>query len=94
MKSAPATWLPDPATESEALIKEARRRQRRRYIAAGVAVAAVLASAAGVLAVGEVLAISLRSISGAPSTANANPAERRRFSRPSQPSTADPGPAG
>jgi hypothetical protein len=50
MKAAPASWLPDPGTDPEALIKEARRRQRRRYIAAGVAVVAVLASGAGVLA--------------------------------------------
>jgi photosystem II stability/assembly factor-like uncharacterized protein len=50
MKTAPASWLPDPGTEPEALIKEARRRQRRRYVAAGVAVVAVLASAAGVVA--------------------------------------------
>jgi hypothetical protein len=34
----------------EALIKEARRRQRRRWLAVGVAVAAVLAGAAGVAA--------------------------------------------
>jgi hypothetical protein len=50
MKTAPASWLPDPGTPPDALIKEARRRQRRRYVAVGVAVAAVLASAAGVTA--------------------------------------------
>ncbi|HEX4660984.1 MAG TPA: hypothetical protein VH307_26635 [Streptosporangiaceae bacterium] len=49
MRTAPASWLPDPRTQPEALIKEARRRQRRRWLAAGVAVAAVLASAAGVV---------------------------------------------
>ena len=37
-------------TEPEALIKEARRRQRRRWLAVGVAVAAVLAGVAGVAA--------------------------------------------
>jgi hypothetical protein len=40
----------DPQTEPEALIKEARRRQHRRWLAAGVAVAAVLAGAVGVAA--------------------------------------------
>jgi hypothetical protein len=50
MKTARASWLPDPGTQPEALIKEARRRQRRRYAAIGVAVVAVLASAAGMLA--------------------------------------------
>jgi photosystem II stability/assembly factor-like uncharacterized protein len=50
MKTAPATWQPGTGTEAEALIKEARRRQRRRYLAAGIAVVAVLASAAGVVA--------------------------------------------
>ena len=42
MRSAPPGWLPDARTGPEALIKEARRRQRRRWLAAGVAVAAVL----------------------------------------------------
>jgi hypothetical protein len=50
MKTAPASWLPDPGAEPEALIKEARRRQRRRHVAAGAAIVAVLASAAGVVA--------------------------------------------
>jgi hypothetical protein len=50
MKTAPARWLPGPGTQPEALIKEARRRQRRRYIAVGVAVVAVLGGAAGVAA--------------------------------------------
>jgi hypothetical protein len=41
--------LPEARTEPEALIKEARRRQRRRWLAAGVSVAVVLAGvAAGV----------------------------------------------
>ena len=37
---------PDAGTEPEALIKEARRRQRRRWLAVGVAVAVVLAGVA------------------------------------------------
>jgi hypothetical protein len=43
-------WLPDARTEPEALIKEARRRQRRRWLAVGVAVVVVLAGVAGVAA--------------------------------------------
>jgi hypothetical protein len=39
-----------PAPGAEALIKEARRRQRRRYAATGVAAAAVLAAALGAFA--------------------------------------------
>ena len=50
MRIAPPGWLPEARTEPEALIKEARRRQRRRWLAAGVAVAAVLAGVAGVAA--------------------------------------------
>jgi hypothetical protein len=50
MKTAPARWLPGTGTQPEALIKEARRRQRRRYIAVGAAVVAALGSAAGVAA--------------------------------------------
>jgi hypothetical protein len=50
MKTTPARWLPGPGTQPEALIKEARRRQRRRYVAVGAAVVAVLGSAAGVAA--------------------------------------------
>ena len=50
MRSAPPGWLPDARTGPEALIKEARRRQRRRWLAAGVAVAAVLAGVAGLAA--------------------------------------------
>src|ERR1700733_12690996 len=42
--------LPAPGPDLEALIKEARRRQRRRYAATGVALAAVLAAAIGALA--------------------------------------------
>jgi hypothetical protein len=43
-----APWPPGTRTQPEALIKEARRRQRRRYLAVGVAVVALLGSAAGV----------------------------------------------
>jgi hypothetical protein len=50
MKTAPARWRPGTGTQPEALIKEARRRQRRRYVAVGVAVVAVLGGAAGVAA--------------------------------------------
>jgi hypothetical protein len=45
MKSTAVVTAPDPGTE--ALIREARRHQRRRYAATGVAVAAVLAAALG-----------------------------------------------
>jgi len=48
MRIAPPGWLAEARTEPEALIKEARRRQRRRWLVAGVAVAAVLAGVAGV----------------------------------------------
>ena len=41
---------PGTGAQPEALIKEARRRQRRRYLAVGAAVAAVLGSAAGLAA--------------------------------------------
>jgi len=47
MRTAPPAGLPDTRTDPEALIKEARRRQRRRCLAVGVAVAAVLAGVAG-----------------------------------------------
>jgi len=50
VRIAPPGWPPEARTEPEALIKEARRRQRRRWLAAGVAVAAVLAGVAGVTA--------------------------------------------
>ena len=48
MKTAPPLGL--PGTQPEALIKEARRRQRRSRLAVGVAVVAVLGGAAGVAA--------------------------------------------
>jgi hypothetical protein len=47
---APPGWPPEARTGPEALIKEARGRQRRRWLAAGVAAAAVLAGVAGVAA--------------------------------------------
>ena len=50
MRIAPPGWVPDARTGPEALIKEARRRQRRRWLAVGVAVAVVLAGVAGVAA--------------------------------------------
>jgi hypothetical protein len=50
VRIAPPGWLPDARTGPEALIKEARRRQRRRWLAVGVAVAVVLAGVAGLAA--------------------------------------------
>jgi hypothetical protein len=50
MQTAPPGWLPDPGTEPEAVIREARRRQRRRWLAAGVAIVTVAAGAAAVIA--------------------------------------------
>jgi hypothetical protein len=50
MKTAPVRWIPGTGAPAEALIKEARRRQRRRYLVIGVAVVAVLGGAAGVAA--------------------------------------------
>lgn len=47
MKTAPPGWLADAGTEL-ALIGEARRRQRRRYLAAGMAIIAVAAGAVAV----------------------------------------------
>jgi hypothetical protein len=48
MRTAPPGWLPEVGTE--VLIREARRRQRRRWLAIGVAVTAMLGGAAGVAA--------------------------------------------
>ena len=50
MRIAPPGGLPDTRTGPEALIKEARRRQRRRWLAVGVAVAVVLAGVAAGMA--------------------------------------------
>ncbi len=47
MRTAPPGWPPAAGPEPEVLIKEARRRQRRRYLVIGLATA-VLAGAAGV----------------------------------------------
>ena len=48
MKTAPPGWRPDTGADAEALIKEARRRQHRRYLVTGVAALVVLAGVAGV----------------------------------------------
>ncbi|MGH3152477.1 MAG: hypothetical protein ACRDOB_17360 [Streptosporangiaceae bacterium] len=50
MRIAPPGCLPDAGTQPDALIKEARRRQRRRRLAIGVAVATVLAGLVGLAA--------------------------------------------
>ena len=42
--------VPEPGPGVEALIKEARRRQRRRYAATGIAAVAVAAAALGAFA--------------------------------------------
>ena len=48
MKTAPPGWLSSVGADPEALIKEARRRQHRRYLAVGLAVVVMLAGAVGV----------------------------------------------
>jgi DNA-binding beta-propeller fold protein YncE len=48
--AAPPGRLADAGTEAEALIQEARRRQHRRWLAAGVAMAVVAAATATVIA--------------------------------------------
>jgi dipeptidyl aminopeptidase/acylaminoacyl peptidase len=48
MRTARPGWPPAAGAEPEVLIKEARRRQRRRYLVAGLATAVVLAGAAGI----------------------------------------------
>jgi len=50
MITAPPGWRAGPGTEPEALIREARRRQRRRWLAAGVVIAVVAAGAAAGIA--------------------------------------------
>lgn len=54
MKTAPPSWRPDTAADPEALIKEARRRQRRRHMAIGLVIAVMLTGAvtAGVVGTG------------------------------------------
>jgi DNA-binding beta-propeller fold protein YncE len=48
--AAPPGWLPDTGTGPEAVIREARRRQRRRWLAAGAAVAVAVAAVVSVIA--------------------------------------------
>lgn len=48
MKTVPPGWPPAAGPEPEVLIKEARRRQRRRYLLVGLATIAALATVAGV----------------------------------------------
>lgn len=50
MRIAPPGWQPDTGAEPEDLIREARRRQRRRWLAGGVAGVVLLAGVAGVVA--------------------------------------------
>src|SRR5260370_134441 len=50
MRIAPPSWQPDTGAEPEDLIREARRRQRRRWLAAGVAGVVMLAGVAAGLA--------------------------------------------
>ena len=50
MTAAPPGSLAGPRAEPQALIKEARRRQRRRWLAAGAAVALAVAGAAAAIA--------------------------------------------
>ena len=45
MTAAPPGWLPDTSADPEALIKEARSRQRRRYLRTGLVAIALLAGA-------------------------------------------------
>ncbi len=47
MKTAVPIWLAGPGTEPEAVIREARRRQHRRWLAVAVAVGTVTSVAAG-----------------------------------------------
>ena len=50
MNTAPPGWLAEPGTEPEAVIREARRRQHRRWLVAGVALAVAAAGVAAVIA--------------------------------------------
>jgi DNA-binding beta-propeller fold protein YncE len=50
VNTAPPGLLTEPGTEPEAVIRQARRRQRRRWLAAGVAMAVAAAAAAAVIA--------------------------------------------
>jgi DNA-binding beta-propeller fold protein YncE len=48
--AAPPGWLPDAGIEPEAVIREARRRQHRRWLAVAVAAAVVIGGTAAVVA--------------------------------------------
>jgi hypothetical protein len=48
MKTTSPGWLPDAGADPEALIREARRRQHRRYLVVGLAIVVLLAVAVGV----------------------------------------------
>jgi hypothetical protein len=48
--AAPPGWLPDAGAEPEAVIREARRRQHRRWLAVAVATAVVIGGVAAVVA--------------------------------------------
>ena len=74
MRTAPARGLPGTGTPPEALIKEARSRQRRRRVAIGAAVVAVLGSAAGVAAGLREPGSSQRPGAGSPGQAASVPA--------------------
>ena len=50
MKTARSGWLPDAGADPEALIKEARRRQHRRYMMVCLVIVVLLAGAAGITA--------------------------------------------
>jgi hypothetical protein len=50
MKNTSVRPAPGPATDPEAIIREARRRQRRRYAATGIAAAVALAAVLGTFA--------------------------------------------
>lgn len=50
MRTAAPSRLAEPGAEPESVIREARRRQHRRWLAAGMAIAAVVAGAAVVIA--------------------------------------------
>jgi Tol biopolymer transport system component len=50
MSIAPPGWLADAGADPELLFKEARRRQRRRHLVAGLAIVVVLVSIAGLAA--------------------------------------------
>lgn len=71
MKTTLPGWLPDAGADPEALIQEARRRQRRRYMAVGLAIVVMLAGAAGVT-------VSVTGPGGHPSSRQATPRAKSR----------------